>query len=178
MTSPYDLAVALRAADDLLGQACCLTLVKALDVDQTFRRLGADTSAGTLLRFDQLIHGAYDEQGRVLGRQLVGAAALEGWTLVLEPNGYACSDVTTLRHLSAATTAITLYHPPGAETDELSVTTDGRRTSRLEPDRDDRARCGLWGSSSVALVGRFSGVQLTAGLVGTLRYRTGSVETR
>ena len=167
-------------ADDVFARACCVTLVCGLDVDETFARLSADTSASMSVRFDELVRAAYDEHERGPGRQLAGATLLDGWTLVLEPNGYACSDSALLREMSAGTTSVTLYHS-GIDEDEITVMIDGRRSQLLdlggrgchvdlEPLGHETS---FWATSGPALVERFSGVRLDAELLGCLSYRLG-----
>lgn len=167
-------------SDEVFTQACCMTLVRGLDVAETFARLGADISGGPSVCFDELVRSSYAEHGRRLGRQLAGAATLDGWTLVLEPNGYACSDPAVLRAVSAGTTTVTLYHCDGDS--EISVMADGRRSHRLDlPARhrvelEPRRHVAFWSTPGPALVERFSGVRLSSGLVHDLRYRTGLLD--
>lgn len=168
----------------LLTQACCLTLVAGLGVDETLSRLDADVSTGSWVSLDELVRTAYADHLRHPARQLAGVAALEGWTLVLEPNGYACSDRRLMSAVSVGTRTVTLCHD--ADDDELTVMTDGRRTYRLllragptgasAPRADAVAGDAFWAGDATALVERFSGVRLCAGLVAGLRYRTGSLE--
>jgi hypothetical protein len=196
-----DSGVRSSTADGLFSQACCLTLVQGLDVTETYARLGADTSVGASVGFDQLVRAAYDEHLCRPGRQLAGAVTLDGWTLVLEPNGYACSRRRLMSRVSVGIRTVTLFHT--ADDDELSVMTDGRRSHLLDlragcRDQAGRARLGelpgedptgdeatsannpcddsFWDAAGAALVERYSGVRLGPGLVHGLRYRTGSLE--
>ena len=169
---------------ELLTQACCVTLVSGLGVDETLRRLDAEASTGAWVCLDELVRTAYADHLLHPSRQLAGVAALEGWTLVLEPNGYACSDRRVMSAVSVGTTTVTLCHD--ADDDELTVMTDGRRTYRLLlragptaaplPRADAAAGDAFWAGDAAALVERFTGLRLSAELVGGLRYRTGSLD--
>lgn len=146
-------------AGERLASAYCLTLVRGLGVTQTLARLGADTSDSVVIGLPDLVRAAYgDERGA--GWQLAGAAQLPGWTLVLEPNGFACTSKSRVRRASAETTIVTLYrHDPDVH--ELTVW-HGRRVASLD----------LGGRSGALLVEHLTGVVLSVALVGRLSYRT------
>ena len=127
--------------------------------------------------FAELVRTAYAEHGRHPARQLAGAAPLDGWTLVLEPNGYVCSGRRLMARVSLGTTTVTLYH--SEDDDELTVMADGHRSHRLHLPSGCRADAGpgdaFWEAGGAALLERYSGIRLSARLVHGLRYRTGSL---
>jgi Family of unknown function (DUF6461) len=187
-----DIVMPFREAADLLAQAYCLTLVRGLGVDETFARLGADLDASTTFGFCELVGAAYADPAG-LDRQLAGAAELDGWTLVLEPNGYACTDRRRMRKVSRRTMSVTLYRT--ADTvQELSINADGRRLSTLDVLSHrwrSVERPGLFdhpvatavvgadpprGTAGAVLVERFTGVPLSLDLLARLRYRSGTLD--
>ncbi len=92
-------------AGDLLAQAYCLTLVRGVDVDSAYVRLAAEPSGvDGLLDLDDLVEEAFDgvDDDRY---QLAGATPVGGWTLVLEPNGFAATSAERKRALSDGTTS-------------------------------------------------------------------------
>lgn len=164
---------ALRA-QDLFSTACCVTLVQGLSTAETFARLDADTSCSATIGFPELVRRAYGDLGHDSGTRLLGAAQLTGWSLVLEPNGFACTDRQRVRAASRGTTVVTSYRSGDAH--ELTVTTNGRRRhfydlaaapGRLDPDERE-----------AVLVERLSGVWLSTALLARLRYRTCRLDDR
>lgn len=164
-------------AADLFAQAYCLTLVRGLDVEETFARLGADLATTTTTGFCDLVGSAYEDGGGGLDRQLAGAVQLDGWTLVLEPNGYACTGKRRMRKVSRRTTTVTLYrHLDAAQ--ELSINADGKRLFTLDLVPCPAASGSPGGTGGAVLVEHYTGVRLTADLLGRLRYRTGTLDNR
>lgn len=165
-------------AADLLAQAYCLTLVRGLDVGETFARLGADLAASTTTGFCDLVGSAYDDDvDRGVDRQLAGAVQLDGWTLVLEPNGYACTGKKRMRKVSRRTTTVTLYrHLDAAQ--ELSINADGKRIVTLDLIPPCLGTGSPAGTGGVVLLEHYTGVRLTVDLLGRLRYHTGTLDSR
>jgi hypothetical protein len=169
--------MSLLDATDLFAQAYCLTLVRGLGVDQTFARLGADLGRSTTTGFCGLVGSAYEDCGGGIERQLAGAAQLDGWTLLLEPNGYACTGKKRMRKVSRRTTTVTLYrHLDAAQ--ELSVNADGKRLVTLDLAAHEPGNEAPGTGHGAVLVEHFTGVRLTVDLLGRLRYRTGTLDNR
>ena len=187
-------------AGDALAVAYCLSLVRDVDVDQAFARLGARPVAQRVLDLDDLVEEAYDHAD---GGQLAGAAPVGRWTLVVEPNGFSATRPERKRALSAGTTLITLYsNVNGAN--ELTVSVDGAErltfdrmfpAERSGPDAEryteDLLAAGFLFDEDAAeeadvdglrdevacaaLVERLTGVRLSVGLLAGLRWRTGII---
>ena len=95
-------------ADGGVSEAYCLTLVEGLGVDETLRRLAADTSRSTTVGLNELIEEAYEGYDDPAG-EFVGAAETGAWTLLVEPNGFGGTRKKRMKKVSKATTAVTIY---------------------------------------------------------------------
>lgn len=87
-------------SDDVM--ALCLTFVEGMSPAQVEARLGADGSTRRTTTFDE----AADQQDFGEERFAVQLGSLDGWTVVVEPNGYICSQDAVLADLSAAGRAV------------------------------------------------------------------------
>lgn len=70
-----------------LDNAYCVSLVRGLSPAEVLVRLDGRAEQ-TCVGVDSLVDAVDDPHEAQKGRQLYGAAALGGWTLVIEPNGF------------------------------------------------------------------------------------------
>ena len=185
-------------AGDALAQAYCVTLVRGVNAEDALARMEAKRVGRGPVTFDDLVNDEVDHDD---DEQVVGAAAVGDWTLLLEKNGFVTTDPRRRRALSKGTTVVTLYlNFNGAN--EFSLTSDGveeltfdrmfpaeRKGTRAVEFDDD-----LWAAGFVfdeeeaaaadydgmrdevagcALVERLTRVRLTVGLLTGLTWRTG-----
>ena len=83
----------------------CLTFVEGMSPAEVEVRLGADPASRRSTTFDQ----AADEQDFVAERFAVQIGTLDGWTVLVEPNGYICSQDAVLAGLSTAGRAVMVF---------------------------------------------------------------------
>jgi hypothetical protein len=85
--------------------AVCLTFVEGLSPEQVERRLGADPSSRRTTTFEQ----AAEDQDFVAERFAIQVGVIDGWTVLVEPNGYVCSQDAVLAALSAGGRAVMVF---------------------------------------------------------------------
>lgn len=90
-------------ADDV--PAVCLTFVEGLPPNEVEGRLGADPGSRRSATFQQ----AADDQDFVAERFAIQVGVTDGWTVLVEPNGYVCSQDSVLVDLSAGGRAVTVF---------------------------------------------------------------------
>ena len=85
--------------------AVCMTFVEGLSPDEVEVHLGADRASRRSTTFEQ----AADEQDFVAERFAVQIGVLGGWTVIVEPNGYICTQDAVLAGLSTAGRAVMVF---------------------------------------------------------------------
>jgi hypothetical protein len=83
----------------------CLTFVEGLSPDDVEVSLGANQASRHHATFEQ----AADEQDFVDERFAVQIGVLDGWTVIVEPNGYICSQDAVLGRLSTAGRVVMVF---------------------------------------------------------------------
>ncbi|TCO47789.1 hypothetical protein EV646_105346 [Kribbella antiqua] len=113
----------------------CLTLVQGIDPGEALRRLDAEpseraTGSRDFTRFAERSHpwAAHRNDGR-FG---IGAVQLEGWTLLLEWNGFLGVTPEVIRPLSAGTRVVSHHRNVDAE-DRFCWMEDGDLRLKFEP---------------------------------------------
>jgi hypothetical protein len=128
------------AVEDLaLGLNFCLTFVREVGPDEVISRLGgADpvsiVSARAVLGADEAVAERVDESGQThhSGLDFVAATRAGDWTMILEPNGYLCTDEEVVRELSAKGEMVSFYFNENT-TPRLSWSVDGREMVSFDP---------------------------------------------
>jgi hypothetical protein len=82
-----------------------MTFVEGLSPDEVEVRLGADPASLRSTTFEQ----AADEQDFVAERFAVQIGVVDGWTVLVEPNGYICTQDAVLAGLSTAGRAVMVF---------------------------------------------------------------------
>jgi Family of unknown function (DUF6461) len=85
--------------------AVCLTFVEGLSPEQVERRLGADPGSRRSTTFEQ----AVEDQDFVGERFAIQVGVIDGWTVLVEPNGYVCSQDAVLADLSTEGRAVMVF---------------------------------------------------------------------
>jgi hypothetical protein len=85
--------------------AVCLTFVEGLSPDQVEDRLGADPGSRRSTTFEQ----AADDQDFVAERFAIQVGVIDGWTVLVEPNGYVCSQDAVLAGLATGGRAVMVF---------------------------------------------------------------------
>jgi hypothetical protein len=83
----------------------CLTFVEGRSPEEVEVHLGADPASRRSMTFEQ----AADEQDFVAERLAVQIGVLDGWTVLVEPNGYICTQDAVLASLSTAGRAVMVF---------------------------------------------------------------------
>jgi hypothetical protein len=104
-----------------LGLNFCVTLVRGLDPDEVVTRLGGSeavdvTGAHRLEAAAEKIDypDSTDEDGSFnadlgTGLDFIAATSVDGWTLIVEPNGFRCSSEESARVLSPGGELVSFY---------------------------------------------------------------------
>ena len=85
--------------------AVCLTFVEGLSPAEVEALLSADQASHRSTTFER----AADEQDFVAERFAVQIGVLDGWTVVVEPHGYICTQDAVLAGLSTAGRAVMVF---------------------------------------------------------------------
>lgn len=85
--------------------AVCLTFVEGMSPAQVEAALGGDPATRRTASFAE----AADAQDFAAERFAVQFGEVDGWTVVVEPNGYVCSQDAVLQTLSAHGRAVTVF---------------------------------------------------------------------
>jgi hypothetical protein len=85
--------------------AVCLTFVEGMSPAEIEMCLGADPGSRRSTTFDE----AADQQDFVAERFAVQVGVLDGWAVLVEPNGYVCSQDAVLVRLATAGRAVTVF---------------------------------------------------------------------
>jgi hypothetical protein len=105
-----------------LAQSYCLTWVRGATPNEVIRRLGGvnpfhlqglddlDASAGRTTYLENAVEGGTFHTDRTTGFEFVAVVQLDGWSLVVEPNGYLCTEDAARVRLSQHTTIISVYY--------------------------------------------------------------------
>ncbi|CAL9368899.1 hypothetical protein SUDANB37_00844 [Streptomyces sp. enrichment culture] len=181
-----------------LIEAYCLTLVHAVSPEEALRRLRA-RAEGRVTGISALVEAAAEAWKESGGdRHFVGVCAVDGWTLVVEPNGYLGSLDEAAGPLSRGTELVTHFRNVNA-VDHFSRYVDGELRVHFEPLfpyardgadpdgavalmrevgfdlREDDGDLQATTEAAFALAERITGVRLTPGLLDGAEFRTGSV---
>jgi hypothetical protein len=121
--------LAHRWADVLEGgtfsEAACISWVRGLDAEEALRRLGASEtpSRRTLADVDPALMKLHKKgsRGEPIGAV---AAALDGWTLLVEPNGWAATMAGDLGAMSRGTEIVSIFWNVNGLA-EITVARDG-----------------------------------------------------
>jgi hypothetical protein len=93
-----------------LAEAYCVTLVRGLAPAALVERLGATYAGRVITGVDELCAWAYEVWDEEDGDRLpVGVAAVGGWTLMVEANGYAGVTEKLIGPASAGTTLVSHF---------------------------------------------------------------------
>jgi hypothetical protein len=112
----------------------CLTLVQGLEVAEALRRIQTETmdrATGLSELIDLAQKNTYWD-GRNNGRYYIGATQLDGWTLLVEENGFLGVRPEVIRPLSAGTVVVSHYGGVDGE-DEFCWMVDGDLRLNFEP---------------------------------------------
>ncbi len=181
-----------------LVEAYCATLVRAVSPEEAIGRLRARAD-GRVRGIGALVEAAaraWKESGG--DRHFLGLCAVDGWTLMMEPNGYLGSLGEAAVPLSRGTELVAHFRNVNA-VDHFSRYVDGELRLHFEPLfpherdgadpdgavalmrevgfdlRDDSADVEATTEAAFALAERLTGVRLTAGLLDGAEFLTGSV---
>ncbi|WP_236239169.1 DUF6461 domain-containing protein [Streptomyces sp. CC228A] len=115
-----------------LVRACCVTIVHAVTPEQVLERLRARPE-GRVTGISALVD-ASEEAWRAYGgdRHFVGLRMVDGWTVMVEPNGFLGSLEEMAAPLSRGTELVTHFRNVTA-VDQFSRYSDGRLRLRFEP---------------------------------------------
>jgi uncharacterized protein DUF6461 len=118
--------------DSPLGWAYCLTLVEGLDRAEALQRIKADPSerVAGVINFSR--YAADNSSWHSGSRFVIGAVQLEGWTLLVEWNGFLGVTQEVIRPLSAGTRVVSHCRNVDAE-DRFCWMEDGDLRLRFEP---------------------------------------------
>ncbi|MCP9959633.1 DUF6461 domain-containing protein [Streptomyces sudanensis] len=180
-----------------LIEAYCVTLVRAVSPDEALRRLRARAD-GRVTGIAALV-GAAARAWRESGgdRHFLGLCAVDGWTLIVEPNGYLGSLHEAAAPLSRGTELVAHFRNVSA-VDHFSRYADGEPRLLFEPlspyardgagpggaaalmrevgfgPREDAADPMAAAEAAFALAERLTGVRLTPELLDGAEFLTGS----
>ncbi|URM91990.1 DUF6461 domain-containing protein [Streptomyces sp. MRC013] len=180
-----------------LIEAYCVTLVRAIPPEEALRRLHARAD-GRVAGIAALV-GAAAEAWKESGgdRHFLGLCAIDGWTLMVEPNGYLGSLDEAAAPLSRGTELVAHFRNVNA-VDHFSRYADGEPRLRFEPllpyarggagpegavalmrevgfdPCDDGADPEVAAEAAFALAERLTGVRLTPELLDGAEFLTGS----
>ncbi|MFI6179899.1 DUF6461 domain-containing protein [Nonomuraea sp. NPDC051191] len=118
---------------DLLGEICCVTLLRGLDPAEVLRRFGARTS--TEMSFAELDDAVSDftmVTGGGEGGGYVGVVASGDGCAVVEPYGWSGTDDRTLSRLSAGTEVVSVLRHDYA-CDDFRYAADGIVITAFDP---------------------------------------------
>ncbi|MER7246296.1 DUF6461 domain-containing protein [Kribbella sp. NPDC000426] len=122
-----------------LDYGYCVTLVRGLDCDEALRRIGGEQlerRAG-LAAFSDFAQRNFPWAGRDDQRHAIGAVPLDGWTLLLEWNGFLGVTKRILEPLSAGTQVVSHHKNVDGE-DRFCWMVDGVMRLSFEPFLADR----------------------------------------
>ncbi|OEJ96995.1 DUF6461 domain-containing protein [Streptomyces thermolilacinus] len=181
-----------------LIEAYCLTLVHAVSPEEALRRLRARAD-GRVTGIPALVEAAAEAWKESGGeRHFLGVCEVDGWTLVVEPNGYLGSLDEAAVPLSRDTELVTHFRNVNA-VDHFSRYVDGELRLHFEPLfpyardgadpdgavalmrevgfdlREDDGDLEATTEAAFALAERMTGVRLTPELLDGAEFRTGSV---
>ncbi|WP_149183772.1 DUF6461 domain-containing protein [Streptomyces sp. TRM49041] len=180
-----------------LIEAYCVTLVHALPPAEVLGRLRAREEARVtgISGLVEATHDAWKESGG--DRHFVAVCAVDGWSLVVEPNGYLGSLDETAAALSRGTELVTHFRNVNA-VDHFSRYVDGGLRLHFEPLfpyardgadpdgavalmrevgfdlREEGADIGATTEAAFALAERLTGVRLTPELLDAAEFLCGS----
>ncbi|WP_284438009.1 DUF6461 domain-containing protein [Streptomyces sp. TUS-ST3] len=193
----------LKERYQLLLEAYCVTLVRGLGPEELLRELGAE--ARIHLVGVEALSGPSHEASRSGGR-FVGAAALDGWTLMVEYNGYLGVTEEAMLPLSRGRRVVShflnvnavdrfcwyedgdlrLDFQPlfaderyGSHPDELlaEMRESGFDLAERDEDGDHDAYYASLTGASFALAHRLTGIRLTPELFATAEFRCGVAQS-
>jgi hypothetical protein len=115
-----------------LYEAYCLTLVRGLGRSDALARIDAEPT-GSVFGLMNFINYAYDNASWRTGSPFpIGAVELDGWTLLVEANGFLGVTAAVIRPLSAGTRVVSHYRNVDAE-DRFCWMDDGELRLQFEP---------------------------------------------
>lgn len=109
--------------DEALAMAFCITFVRGLTPAETFARLDITPEEDVEVE-DLLDEGA------------ITASAVEGGTILVEPNGFACTLDTVAKRLSPGTVMASVFLNVNAD-QQFVYAADGQVVTQFEPDYPD-----------------------------------------
>ncbi|HWD78252.1 MAG TPA: DUF6461 domain-containing protein [Kribbella sp.] len=118
----------------VVSYAYCLTLVRGLDATEALRRIEGEPGqlVSGLPAFVDFAQRNFPWSGASDQRFCVGATELQGWTLLLESNGFLGVTTEVIQPLSDGTRVVSHYRNVDAE-DRFCWMEDGELRVRFEP---------------------------------------------
>lgn len=179
-----------------LGVAYCFSYLRGVSADEALSRFGV-TSRRLTLTLDELEERAYEEMGPDCSYSYPGALELDGWTLLVEPNGWVGTSgvgerastgselITHFVNVNSVSrfgwvvdgdlrVGFEMLLPQDREGSRPDALVNQMRAAGFDPDGDDDTEVDdLWQEAGFALAADLTGVELTAQLLTSATFLCG-----